>query len=74
MDSNNRGAVGESVETIGGDLARRTICDYLVDVGKLDAGNVERACRLQVEQEQWEPIGSILVKLVLVSERDVAES
>ena len=74
MDSNNRGAVGESVETIGGDLARRTICDYLVDVGKLDAGNVERACRLQVEQEQWEPIGSILVKLGLVSERDVAES
>ena len=54
--------------------ARKTLCEYLVDAGKLDHGNVERAYRLQLEQEQWEPIGSILVKLGLVSERDVAES
>ena len=60
--------------TVENTPARKTLCEYLVDAGKLDHGNVERAYRLQLEQEQWEPIGSILVKLGLVSERDVAES
>ena len=74
MDSNKREAVGESVGTIENTPTRKTLCEYLVDAGKLDHGNIERAYRLQLEQEQWEPIGSILVKLGLVSERDVAES
>jgi len=52
----------------------RTLCAHLVEAGKLDPANIERACRLQLEQESWEPIGSILVKLGLVSERDVAET
>ena len=47
---------------------------YLVDAGKLNPANIERACRLQQEQDQWERIGTILIKLGLVSERDVAES
>ena len=74
MDSNKREAVEGSVGTIENTPARKTLCEYLVDAGKLDHGNIERAYRLQLEQEQWEPIGSILVKLGLVSERDVAES
>jgi general secretion pathway protein E len=74
MDSNKREAVEGSVGTIENTPARKTLCEYLVDAGKLDHGNVERAYRLQLEQEQWEPIGSILVKLGLVSERDVAQS
>ena len=53
---------------------RKTLCELLVDVGKLDPTNIERARRLQQEQAQWEPIGTILVKLGLVSERDIAES
>jgi len=74
MDSNKREAVEGSVGTIENTPTRKTLCEYLVDAGKLDHGNVERAYRLQLEQEQWEPIGSILVKLGLISERDVAES
>jgi general secretion pathway protein E len=74
MDSNKREAVEESVDIIESAPTRKTLCEYLVDAGKLDHGNIERAYRLQLEQEQWEPIGSILVKLGLVSERDVAES
>jgi len=74
MDSNKREADEESVSTIESTPTRKTLCEYLVDAGKLDHGNIERAYRLQLEQEQWEPIGSILVKLGLVSERDVAES
>ena len=74
MDSNKREAVEGSVGTIENTPTRKTLCEYLVDAGKLDHGNIERAYRLQLEQEQWEPIGSILVKLGLVSERDVAES
>jgi len=50
------------------------LCGLLVDVGKLESSDVDRALRLQREQEDWERIGSILVKLGLVSERDVAES
>jgi len=45
-----------------------------VEAGKLTPGNLERALRLQDSQEGSERIGSILVKLGLVSERDVAAS
>ena len=51
----------------------KTLCACLVEAGKLDPGTIERACLLQLEQNAWEPIGSILVKLGLVSERDIAE-
>ena len=74
MDTSKRQAVEESVATAGGSTARKGLCEYLVDAGKLNPDNIERAYRLQHEQEQWEPIGSILVKLGLVSERDLAES
>ncbi len=50
------------------------LCGLLVDAGKLDTSDVDRALRLQREQADWERIGSILVKLGLVSERDVADS
>lgn len=52
---------------------RAMICEYLVKAGKLSPENIGRALRLQAEQNQREKIGSILVKLGLVSERDVAE-
>ena len=52
MDSNKREAVGESVGTIENTPTRKTLCEYLVDAGKLDHGNIERAYRLQLEQEQ----------------------
>lgn len=55
------------------DAHRKTLCAHLVEAGKLEPDNIERACHLQAEQDSWEPIGSILVKLGLVSERDVAE-
>ena len=57
-----------------GGRTRKALGGYLVDAGKLTLANVERACRLQHEQAQWEPIGTILIKIGLVSERDVAES
>jgi general secretion pathway protein E len=50
------------------------LCGLLVHAGKLESTDVDRALRLQREQDDWERIGSILVKLGLVSERDVAES
>jgi len=50
----------------------KALCEYLVESGKLDAGNVDRALQLQGNQDEWERIGSILVKLGLVSEQDVA--
>jgi general secretion pathway protein E len=50
------------------------LCGLLVDAGKLESPDVERALRLQREQDAWERVGSVLVKLGLVSERDVAES
>jgi len=53
---------------------RSLLCGLLVDSGKLEQPDVDRALRLQREQDDWERIGSILVKLGLVSERDVAES
>ncbi len=74
MDSSKQEALKKSVDTGGSSLTRRTLCAHLVDAFKLDPDNIERACRLQLEQDQWEPIGSILVKLGLVSERDVAQS
>jgi len=52
---------------------RRAICDYLVAADKLDPANIARALRLQSEQDQWEKIGQILVKLGLTSEQDLAE-
>ena len=51
----------------------KSLCEYLVESGKLEAGNVERALQLQDNQDEWERIGSILVKLGLVSEQDVAQ-
>jgi general secretion pathway protein E len=74
MDSHKREAFEAPVDTNGSNPTRKTLCEYLVDAGKLDRSNIERAYRLQLEQEQWEPIGAILVKLGLVSERDVAQS
>jgi general secretion pathway protein E len=70
-----------AAETIGparlvavGKTEQPPLCGLLVDCGKLEATDVDRALRLQKEQEDWERIGSILVKLGLVSEKDVAES
>ena len=74
MASDEDQMVGESIDPAGSSTTRKNLGEHLVDAGKLDPGNVERACRLQHEQAQWERIGSILVKLGLVSERDVAES
>ena len=56
-----------------GATARPALCRLLVESGKLDANDVERALRLQREQDDWERVGSVLVKLGLVSERDVTE-
>jgi len=57
-----------------GNLRGKSLCEYLVEAGKLDPRNVERALQLQDKQGEWERIGSILVKLGLVSEQDVAQS
>jgi len=74
MDTSKRQAFEESMDTAVGVPPRKRLCEHLVGAGKLTPGNIERAYRLQLEQEQWEPIGSILIKLGLVSEHDVAES
>jgi len=50
---------------------QKPLCEYLVEAGKLEAINVDRALQLQDNQDEWEQIGSILVKLGLVSEHDV---
>jgi general secretion pathway protein E len=60
--------------SVASGLPERALCKYLVDAGKLEPANVDRALRLQHEQGEWEKIGCILAKLGLVSERDVAES
>jgi general secretion pathway protein E len=52
---------------------RRAICEYLAGSEKLKREHIDRALRLQKEQVEWERIGSILVKLGFVSERDVVE-
>jgi len=46
----------------------------LVEAGKLRHEDVDRALSLQQGQQPWERIGGLLVKLGLVSERDVAQS
>ena len=56
-----------------GTSERTPLCDLLVDAGKLESSDVERALRLQREQDDWERVGSILVKLGLVSDADVAQ-
>ncbi len=50
------------------------LCELLISEGKLSPANLERALHLQADQAHNERIGSILVKLGLVSERDVARS
>ena len=50
-----------------------SIGEILTAAGKLKRENVVHALRLQVEQADWERIGSILVKLGFVSERDIVE-
>ncbi len=55
------------------DSNKDALCGLLVAAGKLQLSDVERALRLQREQDDWEKIGSILAKIGLVSERDVAE-
>ena len=52
---------------------RTPLCDVLVETGKLETSDVDRALRLQREQDDWERVGSILVKLGLVSDVDVAQ-
>jgi general secretion pathway protein E len=46
--------------------------ELLIERGKLDAGSLERALRLQ--QESGERLGSLLVTLGIVAPRDVAEA
>ncbi len=53
---------------------QKFLCDFLVESGKLAQANVDRALQLQHKQLEWERIGSILVKLGLVSEQDVTQS
>jgi general secretion pathway protein E len=48
------------------------IGELLVEAGKLDSKELERAMRLQ--RESGEPLGSLLVQLGFVSERDIAGS
>lgn len=52
---------------------QRAIGEFLTDAQKLKREHVDHALRLQAEQADWERIGSILVKLGFVSERDVVE-
>jgi general secretion pathway protein E len=73
MDNILQDIVGDDGGTAAAAAPRKGLCAYLVEPGKLNPANVERALRLQQEQDQWEPIGTILVKLGLVSERDVVE-
>ena len=66
--------VHKSASTTEDVRERRPIGACLLDAGKISKENITRALRLQDEQSEAEKIGSILVKLGLVSERDVAES
>ena len=52
---------------------QRAIGEFLTAAGKLKSEHIDHALRLQTEQADWERIGSILVKLGLVSERDIVE-
>jgi general secretion pathway protein E len=52
--------------------AHKRIGEILIERGKLDQGNLERALRLQ--QDGGEKLGALLVTLGLCSQRDVAEA
>jgi general secretion pathway protein E len=52
--------------------ARKRLGEILIDRGKLDPAALERALRLQ--QESGERLGTLLVTLGLVAQRDVAEA
>ncbi len=52
--------------------ARKRIGEILIERGKLDQANLERALRLQAES--GERLGSLLVTLGLCAQRDVAEA
>jgi general secretion pathway protein E len=52
--------------------ARKRLGELLIERGKLDAGTLERALRLQ--QESGEKLGALLVTLGVVAQRDVAEA
>jgi general secretion pathway protein E len=51
---------------------RPALAEILIDKGRLEASQLDRALRLQ--EGSGERLGSLLVKLGLVSERDVAEA
>ena len=52
--------------------ARKRLGEILIERGKLDQANLERALRLQTES--GEKLGALLVTLGLCSQRDVAEA
>jgi len=52
--------------------ARKRLGEILIERGKLDAANLERALRLQ--QESGDRLGALLVTLGVVSQRDVSEA
>ena len=52
--------------------ARKRLGEILIERGKLDAANLERALRLQ--QESGDRLGVLLVTLGVVAQRDVAEA
>ena len=52
--------------------ARKRIGENLIERGKLDAANLERALRLQ--QESGDRLGALLVTLGVVAQRDVSEA
>jgi len=51
---------------------RKRLGEILIERGKLDAGGLERALRLQ--QESGEKLGVLLVSLGVVAQRDVSEA
>ena len=64
----------DAIDVPGNSAAKKKgLCDYLIESGKLSPANAERALRLQAGQDTREPIGTILVKLGDVTERNVAE-
>jgi general secretion pathway protein E len=53
---------------------RKRLGEILIERGKLDAPTLERALRLQQESESGEKLGSLLVTLGVVAQRDVSEA
>jgi general secretion pathway protein E len=53
-------------------ITERDLCQALVQAGKLDAGGLDRACRLQSNGP--EGLLELLPRLGLISERDLAEA